>query len=404
MKKSIRLFSKQVFGIRYERICKSIFSFIIIYMSLEVAEIKVEVAPFILFLTATAFTFGVMWQALNSANNVETLTGVMMLPFNNKEIVISYVGTLSVYSLISKTALLFAVLFSINDWNTVQIITAIFCACNACIVTVVYYAKRRYSRIFVALWIVGILTVIVGIKSPKVVLVVISISILLGISFLFKIDAYKFYCPITGNVKRKYLRHKGSIVIYLLRYLTMHKTYLINTVGMWGVACFLPFLFSQFENLNMQPLGFAILSMNTPLCILLSCDPALEQALRLLPKQKFKFCFSYCLFICTFHFSACCVYLVSWFLLKQSFDVWSILTAFTFSLQSAILSVALEWLLPIRNWKIESDLWHHPRKYIVPIIMMILAIAIGIVPVMAFVLLIVTLFESIVIFLYLRRC
>lgn len=404
MKKSFRLFSKQVFGIHYERIWKSIFSFIIIYMSLEVAEIKVEVAPFILFLMVTVLTIGVMWQALNSANNVETLTGVMMLPFNNKDIAISYVGTLSAYTFITKTALLFAVLFSIKDWNAVQIITAIFCACNACIVTAIYYAKRRYSRIFIVLWIVGILATLVGIKSPKVVLGVISISILLGISLLFKIDAYKFYCPITGNIKRKYHRHKGSIVRYLFRYLTMHKTYLINTVGMWGVACFLPFLFSQFEDLNVQPLGFAILSLNTPLCILLSCDPALEQALRLLPKQKFKFCLSYCLFICTFHFSACCVYLVSWFVLKQSFDVWAILTAFVFSLQSAILSVALEWFFPIRNFKIESDLWHHPRKYIVPIIMLILAIAIGTVPVMSFVLLLVTLFESIVLFLYLRRC
>ena len=47
-----------------------------------------------------------------------------------------------------------------------------------------------------------------------------------------------------------------------------------------------------------------------------------------------------------------------------------ILTAVYFALQSAALSVLLEWFYPVRDWKIESDLWHHPRKYAVPVIML----------------------------------
>ena len=39
----------------------------------------------------------------------------------------------------------------------------------------------------------------------------------------------------------------------------------------------------------------------------------------------------------------------------------------------AVLSVMLEWFFPVRGWKIESDLWHHPRKYVVPGIMLMLA-------------------------------
>ena len=53
-------------------------------------------------------------------------------------------------------------------------------------------------------------------------------------------------------------------------------------------------------------------------------------------------------------------------------------TAIFFALQSAILSVLLEWFFPIRDWKTESDLWHHPRKYIVPAIMLLIAAAIQI--------------------------
>ena len=40
---------------------------------------------------------------------------------------------------------------------------------------------------------------------------------------------------------------------------------------------------------------------------------------------------------------------------------------------SAAGSVFLEWYVPLRNWKIERDLWHHPRKYVVPGIIILLA-------------------------------
>ena len=42
-----------------------------------------------------------------------------------------------------------------------------------------------------------------------------------------------------------------------------------------------------------------------------------------------------------------------------------------------ILSVILEWKHPIRGWKTESDLWHHPRKYLVPLIMLLIASFVG---------------------------
>lgn len=47
--------------------------------------------------------------------------------------------------------------------------------------------------------------------------------------------------------------------------------------------------------------------------------------------------------------------------------------AAVFSGLGAVLSVMLEWFFPVRGWKIESDLWHHPRKYVVPGIMLMLA-------------------------------
>ncbi len=80
-----------------------------------------------------------------------------------------------------------------------------------------------------------------------------------------------------------------------------------------------------------------------------------------------------------------------------------IIVASLIDLQSALLSVLLEWLHPLRNWKIENDLWHHPRKYIVPFIMMLIAGLIGMWPAGIWVLLCVVLAECFSLMFITRR-
>ena len=142
---------------------------------------------------------------------------------------------------------------------------------------------------------------------------------------------------------------------------------------MWGAACVLPSLFGEMEARFVLPIGFAILSLNTPVCILLSCDPALEQAVRFLPGQQKAFCVPYCLFIFVCNLAADVVFLCSWQIKTGGITLFHILTAAGFALLSALGSVLLEWYCPVRGWKSESDLWHHPRKYVVPAVMMLLA-------------------------------
>ena len=186
-------------------------------------------------------------------------------------------------------------------------------------------------------------------------------------------DAYAFY--IRPGVHRRTIKvHRRHCVWrYLFRYLMAHKNYLLNTAAMWGVACVLPRLFGQVESRFILPVGFAILSLNTPLCILLSCDPALERAARFLPGQQKAFCIPYCLFLFICNMTVDIIFLCSWQIQIGGFTGIAVFTAALFALLSATVSVLLEWYCPIRGWKIESDLWHHPRKYVVPAIMLLLA-------------------------------
>lgn len=165
----------------------------------------------------------------------------------------------------------------------------------------------------------------------------------------------------------------------------------------------LPMLFGRMEGIFVLPVGFAILSLNTPVCILLSCDPALERAVRFLPGQRRAFGAPYCLFIFLCNLAADCIYLISWRLQVGSVAGIMPAIAVCFALQSAIASVLLEWNYLLRGWRIESDLWHHPRKYIVPVMMMLAAGIVGTVPRLMYVLFILLAAEGSILFWMCRR-
>ena len=128
------------------------------------------------------------------------------------------------------------------------------------------------------------------------------------------------------------------------------------------------------------PLGFAILTLNTPLGILLSADPLLARAVRLLPGAFRHFCLPYAALLAGANLIADVIFLASWVLTTGSVPLPMLAAALFIALQSALASVWLEWRHPLKNWRIESDLWHHPRKYLVPGTMLLLSAAIGIWP------------------------
>ena len=309
---------------------------------------------------------------------MEIMQGMFMLPFDNRSFVFSYVLVLGAHTLITKTLLIWALFFVVASWSAGEITLAVLCGCMACAVTAAGYRMcRKGLAVLPILWAAGILAVIVLVRQWAAVLAVSMTSLAVAALYLAFADAYDFY---SAAVAKRTVRHKGrvgSVFVYLTRYLMANKSYLINTVGLYAIACFLPLLFGEFQGLNMFPIGLAILCLNTPICTLLSCDPDLEQAIRMLPGQAGRFCRKYCLFIFAVNSIVASIYLCSWQIVNGDFNFVHVGTLLIFALQSAILSVILEWKHPIRDWKTESDLWHHPRKYLVPLIMLLVAAFVG---------------------------
>ena len=403
MKMTFKAFAKNLFGAKYERLQRSIFICLIVFWGLYITDWKVQIAPFIRYLMLSTFTADVMWQALCSEDNAVKMQNMFMLPFDRRNFVFSYAAALGVYTIFTKTAALFVVLLAVSVWKPIELFGSAVCVINAIFMTVAVYSLKKY-------WCVGILwagTIIAGILflGNKVwIMPLLIINSIFAIIRIQMTDAYIFY---SGEGKKSYRvkqHRRFSVLRYLFRYLNCHKNYLINTAVMWCIALILPHFLGKMENLFVAPIDFAILSLNTPICILLSCDPDSEQAIRFLPGQKKAFCMPYCLFIFFCNMAANTIFLCSWQMKNNRVTALMILTAVFFALQSAILSVLLEWFYPIRDWKIESDLWHHPRKYVVPVIMLLAAGVIGSFPTLIYGLLLLLAVEVVVLVFICWRC
>ena len=381
MKMTGKAFAKKLFGAKYERLPRTLFMDVIVFWGLYIAGFQVQIASFIRVLMISTFTAGVMWQALSSKDNMVELTAMLMLPYRRREFIFAYVGVLGAYTVLTKTGLLFAVLLAVSAWNLVELVAMILCMIHAVLMAAAVYSVRKYWYTS-GLWAAGIVAAILFLESRTWFCLFLLVNSLFAVLILWRADGYDFYQKESKKTHAIRQGKRATLWRYFFRYLSCHKNYLLNTAVMWCVALVLPCFFREMTGLSVIPVGFAILCFNTPICILLSCDPDLEQAVRFLPGQKRRFCIPYCLFIFLCNMAADVIFLCSWRIQNGSVTVHMIAGAVFFALQSAVLSVLLEWFYPIRGWKIESDLWHHPRKYVVPVVMLLLAGAVSSCPVL----------------------
>lgn len=368
MKMTYKAFARKLFGVKYERLIRTLFVYVIMYYGLRLADIRIPVAPSVLYLTMTVFTAGVMWQALFSEDNAADMQNMLMLPVKGREFAAAYLAALGIYTLLTKTAGVLAVILAVSV-NGAEILGSILCAVGAMLMTAGIFLLRKY-------WYAGVVWAVVAIGAVLFLwdrpwfLLTAAVNGIFAFLLLLRADGYDFYLQ-EGKKNRIQKSYKhGKVWRYLFRYMRAHKNYIMNTAVMWCAACALPFFFRQMGGIMLVPVGFAVVSMNTPVCILLSCDPALEQAVRFLPDGGRRFCAPYCLFIFLCNMAAEGMFLCSFQIQIGGVTGRMIIAAVFFALQSAVGSVLLEWFYPVRGWKIESDLWRHPRKYIVPAVVL----------------------------------
>lgn len=371
MKTMVKALARQLFGPRYEGAWKGLLAAGILLAALRGAELSLALSPRVLCLTSAGVTAGGMAQLLAGKGHRETVEGFLTAPFARRPFVFAYVAALSAHALVTKTLPLWAVLFAVAPRSPGEGAAALLWAGTACAVTAAGYGVGRKGRRLVPLlWAAGLLAVLL-MGEGSIALAAAAGSLGAAVPVLASGDPYDFCPSAPAGRAGRHTGRPGSVGIYLVRCLLANKTYLVNTAGLCVLAVLLPRFFGGWS--DCFPLGLALLCLNTPLCTLLSGDPALADALRVLPGGGRKFCRGYGAFLCGVNGAVALLYLGSWQLLQGGNLLVHGGMVLLFALQSAILSVLLEWNFPLRGWKTESDLWHHPRKYLVPLVMLLAA-------------------------------
>lgn len=339
MKMLIDAFGKRIFGVRYERLIRSVIICAVLYFGLRSAEFHIAIAPFVFWIISFSVTAGVMWNSLNSNDVAVYMMNILMMPFESGKLIAAYISTLGIHAFFMNTSLVWGIILAVTSFTPGVIAIGFLSAVLSVMVCTIIYIGGR------------------------------------------KLSGYLFYDKAVEHegAGNKVKSHKHNLVwTYLIRYIVSHKNYISNTIVIWIVAAVYPFFMTmlndnkEFYSIVMY-IGFGVVAINTPLSVLVSCDPEMERGIKCLPGAIKAFFVPYGVFIFLNICVSYTIYLISWFIKGSFVTGKDMICAFIFAGGGAVFSIVLEYFLPVKNWKVESDLLHHPRKYVVPAAIILLA-------------------------------
>lgn len=378
MCETFAVFLRKLLGTKWERVGRSFINCGIIAAAAYAFYGSVPIRVKFFYLILFTFTAGAMWKALSSEENTVDLRGILLLPIPGSSVIRSCTAALAVYTVITKTSLLLTGLTAASGFEPWKIINGLVCASNACLCAAVFYFlfRRKTQICYIAAVTLAATELSLTLATEKYTMALSSLislgvlTLLLGrvdpCSFCYSpARTYKIQKSKTGTIE------KGNVFRYLFRYMASHGNYTVNTLALCGLALMFSFLIPQMGGVSLMPMGFALLTLNTPVSILLSSDRKLCRGIHMFPGQIRQFAVPYGAFTACSLLIPESVFFISCVIQYPEVGWTQAITALLFILQSALLLVALEWRFPITKWKIESDLYHHPRKYVVPVIMLL---------------------------------
>jgi len=376
-----RALSKQLFGAKYEKITRSLLIAGILFYAIYGSGFRTNISTGIMYFTAVSFSAGIMMQMLTSRHNEDLFVGLFSLPFKENDCKLSLVCAFTLYSVLTKSLPVIMVFFSLKQPKPLEIVFTLLFSIIACILAAAMFClffNKKISRIIsvpaIIIWALTTYYFLLFTKKETVIFYWMLIGVVVSIIILYASDAYIFFnTSKAASVGRK--RFAGGVFCYFYRIMGTNVSYILNTVFLCGFTIMMIFMLknSDMTELGFLPVGMAVLLLNTPLCTMISYDKDTEEVIRAFPRQVVLFVIKYNIFIFIFNLAVEIIYLSAWNIIIGSVNAINVLWAVLFSLQGAMLSAFLEWKHPIKNWKAEPDLWHNPRKYIVPGIMILVA-------------------------------
>lgn len=285
---------------------------------------------------------------------------------------------------ISRSNIYLSIVFAFTIWN---LITKL----NFLIILFIKYFDNPYSYIVILLLgammsIVISLTTLIDVQAKRIVslilkialAVIITVAIYLGLNPLISISILTIYNALllfilSRNDLSNLIHYKKANKVhifsnYFLNIVYTNKVLLVNTFLTLIVA--LVFSITQPDIEVFLPIPFVLVSGNSTFCTIISGEKDIIKKLKILPdnifyKQYYIFMFMYFITVNT-------VIASTYVIFKGYMPMSMIIVAIVLSLIESYVIVLEEKHMPILSWKTKPELWKNPRKYILPIIVLVL--------------------------------
>ena len=364
-----KLLSRKLLGEKYSSAVRSLIIAAVIGASLHSMGKTIALAQSIIILTGIVFTGTIVIQLLSSKDNARTLRGLFAMPCDEKKTLWEYAAAVGAYTIITKTSLVAALLFAFTKLTAVNVLLFALSLIYAVFGGMTAFALFRRAPLLSGLIVAagagmafllpkGLIAAAVLAAADIVMIAVFSLQPLDS----FRVDgSARIKTPSASSGKPRML-----VLRYITRYMLANKNYLISSVVLIAAAVAFSMMAAA-QGLKIGcGMGLAIVSMNTPLATIVSSNRGLTQKLSVLPGKTRGFFVPYGFVLFGYYMIAYALYLAAIALISGTADVRAVITAVLFSAQCAVFVPLLEDKMTITKWKTEPDLWHNPRKYIIP--------------------------------------
>ncbi len=369
-----KLLSRKLLGEKCRSMIKSVIIAAIIGGSLSTMEVHLTIAQSILIMFAVFYSGPIVLQALSSKDNARCLKGLFVMPCNERRTLWEYAAVIGIYTLFTKTILLFALIYALAKLTVIDIVIMVLASFYSIIGAMIVYGLRKKLPLVSALVIAG--GVLLAFFLPNGILAIAGFAaadvVLLIIFSFLKLEYFRV--TESNSVKVNSRRSSGSSLLlprYIIRYILSNKSYIISPLFIIAFAVYFTFTARQSGFPAGVGISLGLIATNSPLSVIVSSNRNLKSKLDVLPSKTKNFFVPYAFVIFCIYLLFYAIFLAAYFLIIKSVDYKALIISPIFAAESAILIAILESRFPITTWKTEPDLLHHPRKYIVPIIIML---------------------------------
>ena len=369
-----KLLSRKLLGERCRSLIKSIMIAAIIGGSLSTMEVNLSITQSVLIMFAIFYSGPIVLQALSSKDNARCLKGLFVMPCNERRTLWEYAAVIGIYTLFTKTILLFGLICGFTKLTTIDIIIMVVASFYSIIGTMIVYGLRKKLPIVSALIIVA--AAVLAFFLPKGIMAIAGFAaadvVLLIIFSFLKLEYFRV--TESNSVKAVARRSSGSSMLvprYIIRYILSNKSYIISPLLIIAFAVYFTFTARQSGFPAVVGISLGLISTNSPLSVIVSSNRNLKSKLDVLPGKTKNFFVPYAFVIFCIYLLFYAIFLAAYFMIIKSVDYKALILSPIIAAESAILIAILESRFPITTWKTEPDLLHHPRKYIVPGIIML---------------------------------